>query len=57
MFIYYYTSLYIIRNKYCYYTSSRIIRNILSCIREILVVVIQESIYNDNKHFNYTCIV
>ena len=28
------------KNKYCYYTSSHIIRNVLSCIREIFVVII-----------------
>ena len=28
------------RNKYCYYTSSRIMRNTLSCIREINIVII-----------------
>ena len=35
IFISYYTSSYIIRNKYCYYTRRRIMRNTLSCIRNI----------------------
>ena len=38
--VYYYTLSCIMTNKYCHYTSSRITRYTLSCIREMFVVII-----------------
>ena len=35
-----YMSSYIMTNKYCYYTSYRIMRNTLSCIIKIFVLII-----------------
>ena len=40
IFICYYISSYIITNKYCHYTSSCIMRNTLSCMIEMFVVII-----------------
>ena len=36
----YYTSSYIIINKYSHYTSSRIMRNTFSCITKLFVIII-----------------
>ena len=49
MFIY--TSSYIIKNKYCHYTLSCVMRNTLSCIREIFVLYIV--LYNEKYIFFY----
>ena len=41
------------KNKYCYYTSSRIRRYTFSCIKKYLLSL-YTLLYNDNKYFNYT---
>ena len=41
------------KNKYCHYTSSRIIRYTFSCIKKCLLSL-YNFLYKDNKHFNYT---
>ena len=41
------------KNKYCYYTLSRIRQYTLSCIKKCLLSL-YIFLYNDNKHFNYT---
>ena len=43
----------IMKNKYCYYTSSHIRRYTFSCIKKCLLSL-YALLYNDNKYFNYT---